>query len=491
MRKLMMLDKKTRSKYRVVVGLEVHVQLSTKSKIFSEDATAYGNPPNTNISAIALGHPGTMPKLNKQVVEYAIKMGLACDCAIARHTIFDRKNYFYPDLPKGYQIMQDKTPICLGGEVAIRTSQGARRIKLHHIHMEEDAGKSMHLEDEPETLVDLNRAGVALIEIVTEPDIHTSEEAYALLTEIRKMVRYLDICDGNMEEGSMRCDANVSVMLPEASELGKKVEVKNMNSIRNVQRAIEHEVTRQIIEIEQGNDVISETRTFDAVRGTTAGMRTKEELNDYRYFPEPDLSPLQVSDAWLTSIQATMPTLPYEYYQKFVHEYELPDYDAEVLTDTKASAQYFDALCQCTHHHKAASNWMMGPIRSYLNETSRTIDDFPVSPPRMATLVDLVAQETVSFAVASQRLFPALLSEPQRSVKHIAETLNLLQDSNVDNLQPLIKDILQAFPDKVKAYQQGKLGLLGMFMGELMKRSGGKANPKLASKLLQEALKAD
>lgn len=482
------LDKRVRGKYKVVIGLEVHVQLSTESKIFSADATIYGNPPNTNISAIALGHPGTMPKLNKQVVEYAIKMGLACHSDITRYTIFDRKNYFYPDLPKGYQIMQDKTPICWGGAIPIKTSHGERRIQLHHIHMEEDAGKSLHLESEPETLVDLNRAGVALIEIVTEPDIHTAEEAYALLTEIRKLVRYLDICDGNMEEGSMRCDANVSVMLKEAEELGKKVEVKNMNSIRNVQRAIEHEIVRQITEIEQGNDIVSETRTFDAVRGTTASMRTKEELNDYRYFPEPDLSPLEVSDAWLESIQSAMPTLPYEYYQKFLNEYKLPSYDAEVLTDTKEGARYFDALCQHTRHYKAASNWVMGPIRSYLNETSRTAEDFPIIPQQMASLVDLVAKDTVSFAIASQRLFPALLAEPQRSVKQIAETLNVLQDSNVASLQPLIEDIIQTFPDKVKAYRLGKKGLLGMFMGELMKRSGGKANPKLANKLLREAL---
>ena len=487
-RKLIMLDKKVRGNYKVVVGLEVHIQLSTQSKIFSADATTYGSPPNTNISAITLGHPGTLPKLNKQVIEYAIKMGLACRCAIVRRTIFDRKNYFYPDLPKGYQIMQDKTPICQGGEIPIKTLEGERKIKLHHIHMEEDAGKSMHLEHEPETLVDLNRAGVALIELVTEPDIHSSEEAYAMLTEIRKMVRYLDICDGNMEEGSMRCDANVSVMLNEATELGKKVEVKNMNSIRNVQRAIEYEVERQITKLENGEAIVSETRTFDAAQGTTTSMRTKEDLNDYRYFPEPDLSPLEVSDAWLADIRASMPTLPYEYRRKFVKDYQLPDYDAEVLTDTKQSARYFEKLCQHTHHYKAASNWMMGPVRSYLNETSYTIEGFLIPPKSMAALIDLVAQGTISFAVASQHLFPALLAEPQRPVKQMAEALNLLQDSNVSNLQPLIEDILHTFPDKVIAYQGGKKGLLGMFMGELMKRSHGKANPKLANELLRKAL---
>ena len=484
----MTLDKKVRNKYRVVVGLEVHVQLSTESKIFSTDATTYGSPPNTNISPITLGHPGTMPKLNKKVVEYAIKMGLACRCHIARRTIFSRKNYFYPDLPKGYQIMQDKTPLCEGGEIPIKTSAGRRNVMLHHIHVEEDAGKSMHLAQEPETLVDLNRAGVALIEIVTEPDIRSSEEASAVLAEIRKLVRYLDICDGNMEEGSMRCDANVSVMLHEETALGKKVEVKNMNSVRNVQRAIEHEAARQIIELEKGNAIVSETRTFDAAQGTTSGMRTKEELNDYRYFPEPDLSPLEVSDIWLADIQASLTTLPDAYRQKFVEKYGLPDYNAEVLIDTKESAQYFEELCQHTHHYKAASNWMMGPIRSHLNDTSRTMSEFAVPPEQIAALIELITQNTISFAVASQRVFPALLAAPHRPVRQIAQELNLLQDSNEDNLRPLIEDVLNAFPDKVATYRRGKKGLLGMFMGELMKRSRGKANPKLANELLRKAL---
>ena len=482
------LSKKVRRKYQVVVGLEIHVQLSTRSKIFSADATTYGQPPNTNISAITLGHPGTMPKLNKLAIAYAIRMGLACRCTIAQRTVFARKNYFYPDLPKGYQIMQDKTPICRGGEVTITTSAGERPIALHHIHLEEDAGKSMHLAQEPETLVDLNRAGVALIEIVTEPALHSSEEASALLAEIRRMVRYLDICDGNMEEGSIRCDANVSVMLKEASELGKKVEVKNMNSMRNVQRAIDFEVHRQITQLEADEAVVSETRTFDATRGTTASMRTKEELNDYRYFPEPDLSPLEVSDAWLADIRTAMPRLPHDYRRTFTEEYGLPTYDAEVLTDTRESAEYFEALCQHTAHRKAASNWMMGPVRSFLNEGSVTLNDFTVPPPQLAALVDLAAQNEVSFAVASQRLFPALLTDPQRPVRQIAQELNLLQDSNVGSLQPLVDEVLAGFPDKVAAYQQGKKGLLGMFMGELMKRSQGKANPKLANELLRKSL---
>ena len=299
-----------RDKYTVVIGLEVHAQLLTKSKIFNGDSAVFGSAPNTNIDAISLGHPGTLPKLNKRVVELAVKMGLACHCEISRLTLFDRKNYFYPDLPKGYQLTQDRAPICKGGYIAIKTKDGEKNIPLNRIHMEEDAGKSIHADTEKDTLIDLNRAGTPLIEIVTEPALRSSEDAGAVLSEIRKIVRYLDICDGNMVEGSLRCDANVSIMLKEATSYGKKVEIKNMNSIKNVQRAIDSEVERQIREIEKGNAIVSETRTFDAVTGKTAGMRTKEELNDYRYFPDPDLSPVKLSEEWLTAIKAEMPALP-------------------------------------------------------------------------------------------------------------------------------------------------------------------------------------
>lgn len=483
------MDKSTREKYTVVVGLEVHAQLLTQSKIFSSDSTRYGAAPNTNISAITLGHPGTLPLINKKVIEYAIRMGLACGCKITRYNIFDRKNYFYPDLPKGYQIMQDKTPICIGGGVHIRISDEVeKRVKLHHIHLEEDAGKSIHLESEPETLVDLNRAGVPLIEIVTEPDIRSSEEAAALLTEIRKMVRYLDICDGNMEEGSMRCDANVSIMLKGASEYGKKVEVKNMNSIRNVQRAIDHEVERQILLLEAGESIPSETRLFNADSGKTYSMRTKEELNDYRYFPEPDLCPLVVSEAWLESIEAAMPTLPHELWHKFVDTYGLPYYDAEVLTETKAMAAYFEAVCQHTSHYKAVSNWMMGPLRSYLNDTAHTIESFPLQPSQLAELIQLVAEDKVSFTIASQRIFPRMLEDSSKSPLDYAHEMNLLHESDSESIQPLVEEVLSDFPAKVEEYRKGKKGLLGMFMGEVMKRSQGKANPKVANELLRKEL---
>jgi len=482
------MDKSIRNKYTSVIGLEVHAQLMTKSKIYNSDSTEYGSLPNTNVSVITLAHPGTLPKLNKKVVEYAIKMGLACSSKISRFNIFDRKNYFYPDLPKGYQLTQDRTPLCVGGFVTINIKEGERDISLHRIHIEEDAGKSMHLAAETDTLVDFNRAGVPLIEIVSNPDIRTSEEAYAYLTEIRKLVRYLDICDGNMEEGSLRCDANISVMLNGATAYGKKVEVKNMNSIRNVQRAIDHEIERQIEEIEKGNVIASETRTFDAGTGLTYSMRTKEELNDYRYFPDPDLSPLEVSDKWLNDIKASMPSLPRALYSKFMKEYGLPEYDAQVLTDTKEVALYFEELCKLTKNFKAASNWVMGPVKSYLNELTLTVDEFPLTPKIITDIIKLIDEGKINFATASQRIFPELLKNPGKTPMEVAQQLNLIQDSNQDSIMPIIEDVIKEFPLKVEEYKNGKKGIIGMFMGEVMKRSKGKADPKVATQLLTKKL---
>ncbi|NVK50364.1 MAG: Asp-tRNA(Asn)/Glu-tRNA(Gln) amidotransferase subunit GatB [Cyclobacteriaceae bacterium] len=484
-----MLSEEIKYKYQLVVGLEVHAQLLTESKMFASDSTEFGNLPNTLISVITLGHPGTLPKVNKKAVEYAVKMGLACHSEITRHNIFSRKNYFYPDLPKGYQITQDKGPICVGGKVPIRLADGStREIQLNRIHLEEDAGKSIHLDGEADTLVDFNRAGTPLIEIVTEPNIFTSEEAYAFLTEIKKLVKYLDICDGNMEEGSLRCDANVSVMLKGAEELGKKVEVKNMNSFRNVVRAIEHEFERMILLLEEGKEIISETRTFDADSGTTSGMRTKEELNDYRYFPEPDLSPVVISEEWIQSIQSSMPTLPRDLYKKFVEEYGLPDYDASFLTESKELALWFDDLCRETSQYKAASNWMMGPIKSYLNETAIHIQDFPVTPKTLAALLALIEEGKVSSSIASQKIFPELLKSPKSSPLEIAQKLNLIQESDESSLKPIIEEVLVENSKKVAEYRSGKKGLTGFFMGQVMRKSNGKADPKVATKILTELL---
>lgn len=484
-----MLSAETKNKYELVIGLEVHAQLLTKSKMYTSDSTEFGNLPNTHISVITLGHPGTLPKVNRKAVEFAIKMGLACNSEITRNNIFARKNYFYPDLPKGYQITQDKNPICVGGEVPITLPDGSKRsIALTRIHMEEDAGKSIHLAGEVDTLVDFNRAGVPLIEIVSEPDMRTSEEAYAYLAEIKKLVRYLDVCDGNMEEGSLRCDANVSVMLKGAKEYGKKVEVKNMNSFRNVSRAIEHEFERQVIMAEAEKDIVSETRTFDAATGTTASMRSKEDLNDYRYFPEPDLSPVIVSEEWLESIRSAMPPLPRELFHKFVHEYGLPDYDAGVLTDSKEIALYFEELCSHVKNFKAASNWMMGPVKSYLNELTLHIEDFPVSAKSIAELIAIIDDGKVSFTVASQKIYPEMLKDSSKTPLQIAQELNLIQQSDEGSLKPIVESVLAENKAKVEEYKSGKKGLMGMFMGQVMKKSHGKADPKVATKILTELL---
>jgi aspartyl-tRNA(Asn)/glutamyl-tRNA(Gln) amidotransferase subunit B len=477
-----------RDKYQPVIGLEVHCQLLTESKAFAGDSAEFGNMPNTNVSVITLAHPGALPKGNKKAVEFSIKIGLASGCEINRYNYFDRKNYFYPDLPKGYQITQDKEPICKGGSVIIKTSEGEKSIALNRIHMEEDSGKSMHLAEESDSLVDYNRAGVALIEIVSEPEMRTSDEAYAFLTEIRKLVRYLEICDGNMEEGSMRCDANISVMLKDASVYGKKVEVKNMNSIRNVQRAIEFEIDRQIDELEAGNIISSETRTFDATTGKTHSMRTKEEMNDYRYFPEPDLQPILVTDEWLDEIKSTMPALPHELFSKFTKEYALPIYDAQVLTDNKEVALFFEDVCKHTKNYKAASNWVMGAVKSYLNELTLHINQFPLTPASIASIIALVDEGKVSNSAASNNIFPELIKNPNKSALSIAEELNLIQESDSSFLEGIIQEVLAKNPEKVAEYKGGKKGLLSMFMGDVMKQTKGKADPKVTSALLAKAL---
>lgn len=483
------IDMNAREKYRVVIGLEVHAQLLTQSKIFNSDPSSYGAAPNTQVGVITLAHPGTLPKLNKLALEHAIKMGLACHSEISRINLFDRKNYFYPDLPKGYQITQDQTPICKGGYVSIQAkSTGEQKIALNRIHLEEDAGKSIHDAGE-DTRIDLNRSGVALIEIVTEPVMHTAEEAAAFVSEVRKLVRYLEICDGNMEEGSLRCDANVSIMLKDAAVFGKKVEIKNMNSIRNVQRAIDIEIERQIALTEKGVDIVSETRSYQADKNMTFSMREKEEMNDYRYFPDPDLSPVVVSEEWLSQIKSSMPALPHQLFTKFVSEYNLTAYDARVLTDSKDVARYFEAVCNHTTNFKAVANWVMGPVKAWLNENQKTTDQFPVEASKLAEVIRLIDDGKMNFTIASQRLFPQLITQAEKTVMEIALALDIVQDNDDNSILPIIDEVLAAFPDKVKEYRKGKSAMVGMFMGEVMKRSNGKADPKIINKLLVDKLK--
>lgn len=478
-----------REKYEVVIGLEVHAQMLTKSKAYSNDVNEYGASPNSNVSAITLGHPGTLPKMNKKTIEYAIKLGLACGCEIAEKQYFARKNYFYPDLPKGYQITQDKTPICTGGQIWIKSENGAEKsIGITRIHMEEDAGKSIHDVDVFDTLVDLNRAGVPLLEIVSEPDLRSSQDAYSYLTEVRKLVRYLDICDGNMEEGSLRCDANVSVRLIGQEEFGTKVEVKNMNSIRNVQRAIEFEIIRQIEVLENGGELAQETRSFDALKGITISMRTKEAANDYRYFPEPDLQPLVVSPSQIELVKHEMPALPRELLQKYTSQYGLTDYDATNLTDNKAIASFYESLLVYTANYKAAANWVMGDVKSYLNENGVDITSFPIDAKRIAQLIALIDEGKVSYSIASQRIFPELLISNDLSPIEIAEKLNLVQDSDEGTILAFIQQVIDENPSEVNRYKNGEKQLTGFFMGQLMKVSKGKADPKSANSLLRSKL---
>jgi aspartyl-tRNA(Asn)/glutamyl-tRNA(Gln) amidotransferase subunit B len=477
-----------RDKYEIVIGLEVHAQLQTESKIFAADAASFGGLPNTHISPITLGHPGTLPKLNKKAVEFAMKMGLACNSQITENQYFDRKNYFYPDLPKGYQITQDKTPICVGGGVKVKLSTGEKTVRFHHIHLEEDAGKSLHAEGSTDSLLDYNRAGTPLIEMVTEPEIKSAEEAATFMTEVRKLVRYLGICDGNMEEGSLRCDVNISVMPVGSKVFGTKVEIKNMNSMRFIQKAIEYETIRQIEAVENGDKLIQETRSFDPATGRTSGMREKETQNDYRYFPEPDLVPLTISETWLSEVKNQMPALPWELFEKFTKQYNLPEYDANVLTDSREVAEYFEATCGFTKNYKAVSNWIMGSVKSYLNDNNLEISELPITPERLGALINLIDEGKVSTSTAAQQIFPEMLTDASKTPLQIAEAKNLIQQSNTDTLQALINEVLANNPAKVKEYKSGKKGLLGMFMGEIMKKSKGSADPKVTTELLQKTL---
>lgn len=475
--------------YELVVGLEVHAQLSTQSKAFSSDSAAFGAEPNHHVSMVSLGHPGTLPFINKKMVEYAVKMGLACGCKINPYNTFARKNYFYADLPKGYQISQDQQPVCIGGQVTVRLSDGTQKsIAIHHIHMEEDAGKSIHDQDPAYSLIDLNRAGVPLLEIVSQPDMRSSEEAGQYLTEIRKILRYLDICDGNMEEGSMRCDANISIRKKGTTELGNRCEVKNLNSIRNVQRAIEHEFLRQIRVVENGGYIDQNTLNFNADTGETSVLRTKEMANDYRYFPEPDLIPVSLSAAYVDSIRSQLPALPAQLYNKYTQQLGLTDYDASVLTSDKETALFFEQLIAHTTNYKSAANWMMGAVKSYQNDSGKTLTETGIKPAAIAELISLIDAGKINNSVASQKLFPAMLKQPNQRPSLLATELNLLISGDGGELEGFIQEAIAKFPDKVKEYQKGKKGVLGLFMGEIMKRSKGKIDPQKTNQLLVKAL---
>ena len=471
--------------YEIVVGLEVHAQLKTEAKIFCGCTTRFGADPNANACPVCLGLPGVLPVLNRRVVEFAIKLGLALESRISARSIFARKNYFYPDLPKGYQISQYETPVCVGGAVPIDVNGKSRSIALTRIHMEEDAGKNIHDEaiSGSGSFVDLNRAGVPLLEIVSEPDLRSSEDAGKYLRSLRAILMYLDVCDGNMEEGSLRCDANVSVRKTGESVLGTKVEMKNLNSFRNVERAIDFERERQIDCLERGETILHETRLWDADRMVTESMRGKEEAHDYRYFPEPDLAPLVIDTAWVEKVRETIPELPRARKERFEREYELPDYDAGVLTSTRALADYLEAVIKTGASPKQASNWIKDELLGILEGE---IASSPVSPDRLGELIALIAEGTISGKIAK-----GVLSEMVsggRPPREIIESRGLVQLSDEKALISIIDEIIAANPDERQRFRDGKTRLFGYFVGQVMKRTEGKANPALVNKLLKDRL---
>jgi aspartyl-tRNA(Asn)/glutamyl-tRNA(Gln) amidotransferase subunit B len=471
--------------YELVIGLEVHAQLKTETKIFCGCTTRFGAEPNANTCPVCLGLPGVLPVMNRRVAEFAVRMGLAVGSRIAERSVFARKNYFYPDLPKGYQISQYETPLCIGGSAPIDVDGVSKEIRLVRIHMEEDAGKNIH--DEAiagaGSVVDLNRAGVPLLEIVSEPDLRSPEEAGEYLRSLRAIVMYLDICDGNMEEGSLRCDANISVRPAGQKELGTKVEIKNLNSFRNVERAIAYERERQIECLGRGEAIVQETRLWDAERNVTESMRGKEEAHDYRYFPEPDLVPLAIDAAWVEQIREGLPELPKVRMERFEREYQLPHYDAKVLTATRELADYLESTVRSGASPKAASNWIKNEL---LALQKGDIASGRVTPGKLAALIGLIEAGTISGKIAKSVL-PEMV-ETGRGAAEIVEARGLTQVSDEQDLVVVIDEVLAAHPDERQRYREGKTKLFGYFVGQVMKRTQGKANPSLVNKLLKERL---
>jgi aspartyl-tRNA(Asn)/glutamyl-tRNA(Gln) amidotransferase subunit B len=475
--------------WETVIGLEIHAQLATRSKILSGSATAYGAEPNTQANLVDLGYPGVLPVLNGEAVRMAVRFGLSIGARIATHSVFARKNYFYPDLPKGYQISQYELPVVAQGWLDVVLDVGTRkRVGITRAHLEEDAGKSLHEGMPGMSGIDLNRAGTPLIEIVSEPDLRSAKEAVAYMKKVHTLVRYLDICDGNMEEGSLRCDANISVRRKGTTTFGTRTEVKNLNSFKNVQRAIEFEAQRQSEVLEAGGTISMETRTFDAVKGTTMSLRSKEMAHDYRYFPEPDIQPLTVSEAKKEAIRKAMPPLPRELYARYISVLGLSAYDAEILTDNKETALYYEELLKHTRNAKGAANWVMGDVRSWINERGLTMHEFPVKAEQLAGLIALIDGGKVSHTVASQKLFPLLVGNVDATAEALATSNGLLLDTNEDVIEAAVNETMARYPDKVAAYRAGNKGLLGLFMGEVMKATKGKADPRRANELVKHML---
>jgi aspartyl-tRNA(Asn)/glutamyl-tRNA(Gln) amidotransferase subunit B len=470
--------------YQTVVGLEVHAQLSTASKIFCGCSTEFGAPPNLNVCPVCMGHPGVLPVLNEKALEFILKMGLAVNCEINLNTYFARKNYFYPDLPKGYQISQFEKPFCENGYIEI----DEKRIRIRRIHLEEDAGKLIH-DYGNNSLVDLNRCGIPLIEIVTEPDINSASEAYLFLSKIKQILVYLRICDGNMEEGSLRCDANVSVKPYTADSLGTKTELKNLNSFRNVEKAIDFEVKRQLELIEEGKNITQQTMLWDADTDQVRPMRSKEEAHDYRYFPEPDLVHINLKAVHLENIKKDLPELPDNRKKRFVTEYKLPSYDAEILTNERDIAEYFEAAAVHTNDRKSVSNWIMGDVLGYLKEMKLHINEFPVSPQNLAELINSITSGKISSKMAKE-IFQIMINEQKKTAAEIIKEKDLEQISDPDTISAIIDEIISNNRKETDEYLSGKEKVFGFFIGRIMKNTGGKANPVLVNDILKDKLES-
>ncbi len=477
--------------YEAIIGLEVHTQLLTETKIFCGCSTKFGAEPNSQTCPVCLGMPGVLPVLNKKVVEFAVLLGLATNCQIRRKNRFARKNFFYPDMPKGYQISQFEEPICENGYLEIETEQGKKRIGLIRIHMEEDAGKSVHDEayvEANETLIDLNRAGMPLLEIVSAPDIRSPQEAHAYLTQLRQLVRYLGISDGNMEEGSFRCDANISVRPVGQQKFGTRTELKNMNSFAHVQKALEYEIERQTELLKDGKSVEQQTLLWDAEKNIAQPMRGKEESHDYRYFPEPDLVPVHIDVAWFDKIKQSLPELPQEKFERFLNQYQLPEYDVRLLTENREVADYFEKVAAWFDDFKMISNWMLGEIARVLNEQKISINQLSIKPEKLADLLQAIRKKVVSTS-AAKKVFDFLLSN-DLPVEQAIEKLGLKQISDESEIEQFVEQVIAQHPAEVESFKAGKTKVIGFLVGQVMKLSRGKANPQVVNQLLQKKLKA-
>ena len=472
--------------FEPVIGLEVHAQLKTKTKIFCSCSTSFGAPPNTHTCPVCLGMPGVLPVLNKKVVEFTLRMAIATNCQIGLESRFARKNYFYPDLPKGYQISQYELPIAENGHIEIESNDHKKRIGITRIHMEEDAGKLGHDPDRPLSMIDFNRTGVPLIEIVSNPDIRSPEEAGDYLRKLRSIVRYIGICDGNMEEGSFRCDANISIRPKGSETLGTRTELKNLNSFKHVEKALHFEIGRQKEILEDGSHVVQETRLWDPDKNRSTSMRSKEEAHDYRYFPDPDLLPLVIDEDWIDAVRKTLPELPDEKKRRFTIEYSLPSYDATFLTSSRELADYFEACVNKFPNPKQVSNWVMGSLLGLLNVEGKSINESPISPHNLASLLKLIDDGVISGKIA-KTVFDEM-AQTGKPPKEIVEEKGLVQVTDVSAIDEVVSSVLSRCPKEVEEYKNGKTKLLGFFVGQVMKETKGKANPKIVNEILKDKL---